>query len=80
MFGLGTGELIIILVIILMLFGVGKLPQVGRMLGSGIKSFKDGMNGADDEAKEKKKAEPELLDGDRVVEAKIQEKKTTETW
>lgn len=40
MFGLGTTELIIILVIMVMLFGVGKLPVVARQLGSGIKEFK----------------------------------------
>ena len=43
MFGLGTQELLIILVIALMLFGVGKLPQIGTSLGKGIHNFKKGM-------------------------------------
>ncbi len=43
MFGLGTQELLIILVISLVLFGAGKLPQVGGALGKGIRNFKKGM-------------------------------------
>jgi len=40
MFGLGTQELIIILVIIMIIFGAGKLPQIGEGLGKAIKNFK----------------------------------------
>lgn len=40
MFGLGTTELIVILVIILVLFGAGKLPEIGAGLGKAIKNFK----------------------------------------
>lgn len=43
MFGLGTQELLIILVIALFLFGAGKLPQVGESLGKGFRNFKKGM-------------------------------------
>jgi sec-independent protein translocase protein TatA len=46
MFGLGTSELIIILILVLVIFGAGKLPQVGKSLGQGLRNFKDGMKDA----------------------------------
>ncbi|MEN8692644.1 MAG: twin-arginine translocase TatA/TatE family subunit [Desulfuromonadales bacterium] len=44
MFGLGTTEMIIILVLVLIIFGAGKLPQVAGSLGKGLRNFKDGMD------------------------------------
>ncbi len=41
---LGTGELIIILIIILLLFGAKKIPDLMKGLGRGVRSFKEGMN------------------------------------
>jgi len=38
--GLGLPELLVILVIVLIIFGAGKLPQIGKSLGKGIKEFK----------------------------------------
>lgn len=49
MFGLGTTELIIILVIVVMLFGVGKLPMVAKQLGSGVRGFQKSLRGEDEE-------------------------------
>jgi sec-independent protein translocase protein TatA len=40
MFGLGIGELLVILVIVLVIFGAGKLPEIGEGLGRGIRSFR----------------------------------------
>ena len=44
MFGLGTQEILIIALIILLLFGGKKIPELMKGLGKGVKSFKDGMN------------------------------------
>ncbi|ADU65991.1 twin-arginine translocase TatA/TatE family subunit [Desulfurispirillum indicum] len=57
MFGLGVWELAIILVIILVIFGAGKLPQIGAGLGKGIKNFKDSVK-EEDKAIENKTESP----------------------
>lgn len=50
-FNLGTGEIILIVAIILLLFGGRKIPELMRGLGKGVKSFKQGMNEVEDELK-----------------------------
>lgn len=47
----GVPELVIILVIVLLIFGAGKLPQVGSSLGKAIHSFRRGMAGEEDSEK-----------------------------
>ena len=49
---IGTGEIIIIVFVILLLFGGKKIPELMKGLGKGVKSFKDGVNGLEDEKKE----------------------------
>ena len=48
MFRLGPTELIIILVIVLLVFGVGRIAQVGREMGTGIREFRKGLSGEDE--------------------------------
>ncbi|GBE37800.1 MAG TPA: twin-arginine translocase TatA/TatE family subunit [Nitrospirae bacterium] len=45
MFGLGVTELIVILVIVVVLFGASRLPQIGKGIGEGIKNFKKSTSG-----------------------------------
>ena len=49
MFGLGTGEILIFLFVILLLFGAKKLPELAKGLGKGIKEFKDASSSIKDE-------------------------------
>lgn len=58
---LGTGELVLILLVFLLLFGAKRIPELARSLGKGINSFKQGLNDvastpeADDDRTDKKK-------------------------
>ncbi len=48
---LGTGELIVIVLVILLLFGGKKIPELMKGIGKGVKSFKQGLNEVEDEIK-----------------------------
>lgn len=52
MFGLGHWELLIILVVVMIIFGVGKLPQIGAGLGQSIRNFKKGVADVETDIKE----------------------------
>ncbi len=65
MFGLGVPELLIIMVIVMIVFGAGKLPEIGGAIGKGIKSFKKSVKPdeidvtpKDDQDKDKDKEKP----------------------
>lgn len=47
---LGLPEILVIALVVLLLFGGKKIPELMKGLGRGVKSFKDGMNGAEDES------------------------------
>lgn len=52
---LGTTEIIIIALVVILLFGGKKIPELMKGLGKGVKSFKDGVNGKADLGEEQKK-------------------------
>ena len=54
MFGLGTQEILIIALVVLLLFGGKKIPELMKGSGKGVKSFKEGMKEIEDPADEKK--------------------------
>lgn len=56
--GLGTGELVIILAIVLILFGPKRLPQLGKSLGKTVKAIRDGAEGKIDGESEEEGAAP----------------------
>jgi sec-independent protein translocase protein TatA len=49
MFGLGTTEIIVILLVVFVIFGASRLPTVGRSLGAGLRNFQKSVTGKDDE-------------------------------
>ncbi len=67
MFGgrIGLPEILIVLVIILLLFGVGRISKVSEELGKSIKSFRRGLSGEDDETNDASKEEEKKTDDTR---------------
>jgi sec-independent protein translocase protein TatA len=59
-FGIGIWELLILLLVLLLVFGPKRLPEMGRQLGKGMREFKDSVTGdsTDDEAQALPPAEP----------------------
>jgi|TARA_B100001971_G_C17980423_1_gene427094 sec-independent protein translocase protein TatA len=80
----GPLEIGLILVIILIVFGVGKLPQVGEAFGKGIRAFKKGTSGESEGEKETKaekqtKKKTKKKAAKKVTTAKIKDKSETKT-
>ena len=46
---IGTGEIILLLLLALLLFGAKRLPEIGRSMGKGMREFKDSLSGKDDD-------------------------------
>lgn len=57
---LGTSELLVILCIVLVIFGAGKLPEIGAGLGKGMRNFKKALTGGDTEEGEAKHKDKEF--------------------
>jgi len=72
----GLPELTIILVIVILLFGAKKIPELAKGLGSGIKNFKDSMKDDEDETQKVATQEPKKIDQN---EQQTQQTSTTDT-
>ena len=57
MFGLGTPEILLIALVVLLLFGGKKIPELMKGLGKGVKSFKEGMKSLEDDEEKGKKTD-----------------------
>ncbi len=68
MFGIGIPELLIILVIILVIFGAGKLPEIGAGMGKAIRNFKSATSDKDKEKLEASADNPEKIPTDETKE------------
>ena len=64
--GLGTTELIVIVLVVLLLFGGKKIPELMHGMGKGVRSFKDGMNEVSDNLKIDEKESPLPPKGEKV--------------
>jgi len=53
MFGLGFQELLLILLIVVLIFGTSRIPELGKGLGEGIKNFKKGLKSGSEEEEKK---------------------------
>jgi sec-independent protein translocase protein TatA len=79
-FGIGVWELVILMVVLLLVFGARRLPEMGRSIGSGMREFKDAVTGKDEPEKTEltpppasesttppaAQAEPERVETERV--------------
>jgi sec-independent protein translocase protein TatA len=57
MFGMGTTEIIIVAIVIILIFGVNKIPQLGKGLGEGIRNFKSSIKAVQEDSEEKPKVD-----------------------
>ena len=76
MMGIGFPELMIILVIIMIIFGAGKLPEIGSAFGNSIRNFKKSMKEAEENAEELPETTDEASDTAEVTEGDSDEPKT----
>lgn len=75
MFGMGAPELLIILLLVVLLFGAAKIPELGRSLGAGLSNFKRGLKEADDVGSEQAKTDERTI----RVEAKTSDAPKNDT-
>jgi len=62
-------HLIVILAIVLIIFGPGKLPQLGGSIGKAIRGFKQEMNKQDEKTKEETKRNRKIISGNKIIDS-----------
>jgi sec-independent protein translocase protein TatA len=68
MFGMGPTELVIILVLVVLIFGAGKIPELGRGIGEGISNFKKGLReGSEDNGNARLPSNSDAKDAEKRV-------------
>ena len=77
MFGMGAPELLIILLLVVLLFGASKIPELGKSLGSGLSNFKRGLKEAEREDQENAEREKDAK-GPIRVEARTSDSNTAD--
>ncbi len=73
MCGLGMGELLIILAIVVLLFGASRLPQLGKALGETVRNFKKGTGGAEPKPEKKEENAIEAHEVGQLAEGEPEE-------
>ncbi len=75
--GIGIPELIIVLVILLVIFGPKRLPDLGRSLGSGMREFKDSISGRSKDEDDDEDVQPRAIE-QRAASAAVTEPRTAD--
>jgi sec-independent protein translocase protein TatA len=73
---IGTGEIILLLLLALLLFGAKRLPEIGRSLGHGLREFKDSVSGKADDRTHVHELEPPIGTQDTTAPAPPRERDT----
>lgn len=79
MFGIGTQELIFIILVVLLFFGGKKIPELMKGIGKGVRSFKEGMNGIENPSVSDEKAKESVSKTDVVHNDETKETSKNDT-
>ena len=75
-FGIGLPEVLVFLVVVLLLFGASRVPEIGRSMGKGMREFKDALGGKDDDDDERAPSLPRAPEDEENVASPPRERDT----